>query len=132
MDLLYLNRVAQHLVEDADALNEFQQLNTEQRTGIVQSLGMMTHQSHPTKTELSSAIESAGLKPTHTPCKMLLTGNIENQITRLWQLPNDELDKCFKLLMHLFRNADRRRKNACGDGCGHWWHQDLSDDSILQ
>ena len=132
MHLLYLNRVAQHLIEDAEALASFQCLTIEQRAKTIQSLGIMTQQAHPTLAEATAAIDAGGLKKTFTPCRMLLNDNLDSQTTRLWQLPNSELDKSFILLINLYRIADKRRRVECGDECNHWWHQDLTDEDVMQ
>lgn len=95
------------------------------------SLALMVHQSHPTKTDIEEAIESAELKPTFTPCVMLLKDQNQAQIHSVASLPREEWRKALKLLIAVFRVSDGKRKARCGSGCQHAWHQDLGDESVL-
>ena len=136
LDYVYLNQVAQNVVTLNDATREFRDLDSATRSDVMHRLYLMTHQSHPLPDEVSLAIAQSGLKPTFTPCVMLSGGNVESQLSRIAKLPDNELDneldKAFLLLLTLFRIADNRRRELCGDNCQHWWHQDLSDDAVVR
>ena len=132
LDYLYLNQVAQNVVTLGDATREFRDLDSDARSDVMHRLYLMTHQSHPLPDEVPVAITQSGLKPTFTPCVMLSDGNIESQLSRIAKLPDNELDKAFLLVLALFRIADNRRRQFCGNNCHHWWHQDLSDDAVVR
>jgi len=131
VDSLYLNRVAQNVIPLDDAIRAFGELDASSRAEAMSCLYVMAHQSHPSPEEVSLAIAQSGLKPTYTPCRMLSAGPVEHQLSRIAKLPDYELDKAFLLLVAVFRIADNRRRNNCGDECHHWWHQDLSCDSVV-
>ena len=132
LDYVYLNQTAQNVITLDDATREFRDLDSAARSDVMHRLYLMTRQSHPLPGEVSLAITESGLKPTFTPCVMLLGGNVELQLSRIAKLPDNELDKAFLLLLTLFRIADTRRRELCGGNCQHWWHQDLSDDAVLR
>lgn len=92
-----------------------------------QALYTMVVQSHPTREEAVQAIEETGLKPTFTPCVLLVKDNTpEKNVGKICSLPEYEHRKALILLMKVFQIADkRRRETECKEGCSHWWHQDL-------
>ena len=133
LDLLYLNQIAQGVVPLNEALDAYRVLPPSERSDAIRRLSLMVHESHPRPAEITDAIRASGLKPTFTPCIMLVAGSSTyGQLSRIAGLPDDELDKAFVLLMQLFQIADSRRRESCGDSCYHWWHQDLSDDFVLR
>lgn len=131
MDYLYLNKVAQDVVPLEAAVADFTQLPLPERREALRRLVVMVDQAHPRPTEIEVAIVASGLRPTFTPCVMLTvlktpqTSPLRQQLTRMVQLPETELGKAFVLLIHVFRVADKRRREDCGSQCQHWWHQDL-------
>ncbi len=132
LDCIYLNQIAQGIVPLDDVVVAFSNLPQSARSETIHQLSLMVHESHPHPSEIVDAISTSGLKRTFTPCVMLSSGDFYQQLSRLGQLPNGELDKAFLLLLHLFRTVDGRRREACGDSCHHWWHQDLSDARVLR
>jgi len=133
LDLLYLNQIAQGVGPLNQALDAYRVLSPSERSGIIHLLSMMIDQAHPCASEITDAIRASGLKPSFTPCVMLVSGSSRySQLSMLADLPDDELDKVFVLLMHLFQIADSRRRASCGDTCYHWWHQNLSDETVVR
>jgi hypothetical protein len=126
-----LNRIASgyELLESGN--DWFVDLDEMSRRAAIRTLGYMTMQAGATADDVVAAITSSKLKPTFTPCVQLSRGKLKTQISKVSQLPNDELPKVFRLLIELLRIADRRRKDVCDGECSHWWHQDLKDEEFL-
>jgi len=95
------------------------------------SLRMMVCQARPRLHDVEEAIASAGLKPTYTPCVLLLKDQRPNQIEKVAALPANEAEKAFRLLVTVFAVADRRRRESCPANCQHGWHRDFSDPNVL-
>lgn len=130
-DDLLLNQVAQGVVSLAAGFEWFLEHPVERRQRVLRVLADMVYQTHPTHEDVQKAIQEAGLKPTYTPCVLILKANTDRQLyQRAWQiseLPEAEHQKGFLLLMRLLGVADqRRRETECRGECTHWWHQDLT------
>jgi len=121
---LQLNRIAQDLISVADGVAWFQGLGSDEKRSVLRVLQHITNQAHPLKSEVEPAITQAGLKPTFTPCVIVLKAETpEKGFAKLPTLPQDEWVKSFRLLMALFTLADRRRRESvCRNGCSHEWH----------
>ena len=68
----------------------------------------------------------------HKPYEFL---NLFGLYTWLTQLNSTERFTVFKMFVYLFGKADRNRyDNKCEgkENCGHWWHQDLTDERVVQ
>lgn len=122
-----LNRVAQGFDSIEFGLEFMSNANDEQM--FWQTLSMMVKQAHPTRDEALQAIRDSGLRSTFTPCVLLVKGDFpEKNLGKICSLPEYEHEKAFRLLIEVFRIADkRRREEQCADGCSHWWHQDTLD-----
>ena len=121
---LQLNRIAQNLVPVKEGIEWFVALAQEEQRSVLSALAYITSQSHPLASEVEPAIAEAGLKPTFTPCVMVLKApRPEKGCQRLPGLPPDEWVKSFRLMIALFALADRRRREtSCRNGCTHDWH----------
>ena len=121
---LQLNRIAQELVSSAEGTSWFESLQADSRISVLRELAFMCGQAHPTADDVPTAIERARLKPTFTPCVLLLrAATPEKALHRLLELPEQEHARSFSLMMALFAIADaRRRESSCRNGCSHEWH----------
>lgn len=126
---ILLNQIAQgvrsvdeglHLITRSDAAED-----------LWLALRMMIRQAHPTALDVEEAIVSAGLKPTYTPCVLLLKDQRPHQTQRVTALPENEFEKAFRLLLAVFVIADRRRQQSCPVSCQHGWHHDFADADVL-
>ena len=80
-------------------------------------------QSHPTVDEITDGIIKSNLKPTYTPCVLLVKKPLKEAMAQIHNLPENELLKSFILLLSIFSIADKRRKETeCSGGCNHQWH----------
>ena len=126
---ILLNQIAQGVryVGDAEEL-----LNDTHSADILwSSLTWMVCQAHPTREDVEVAISESGLKPTYTPCVLLLKDQRQFQIQKIITLPEDEWAKSLRLLIGAFRVSDARRREVCGSDCHHGWHADFGDSKVL-
>lgn len=121
---LYLNRIAQGLVSESAAYVWFEGQEPSNKKHILLALSNICMQAHPLLTEVPKAIEQSGLKPTFTPCVLLMQASSpEGSFGKIVSLPAIEQAKSFRLLISLFIIADtRRRETDCKNGCTHAWH----------
>nr|WP_254211977.1 DUF5958 family protein [Streptomyces sp. ADI95-16] len=81
-------------------------------------------QARATEEDGPKSVRRAGLRPTYTPAVLITRGQLNVQLAKIINLPQDERVKAFRLLVALLGVADeRRRERFCADGCGHAWHQ---------
>jgi hypothetical protein len=123
-DAKMLNRVAQGRLPFADAVRWFESLPEAEQEPWLKTIALMCHQAHPHHDEIESALVLAQLKPTFTPCVMVLAAaRPEHALDRIATLPVDERHKAFRLMFALYCIADtRRRETQCKNGCSHEWH----------
>jgi Family of unknown function (DUF5958) len=129
---ILLNQLAQG-IRSMEAGNEwFAGLPVEQRLEVLRTLSHMALQAGARGEDVAPAIKRATLRASHTPCVLLLKGRLAGQLAKVLALPPPEYEKAFALLLALFAIADqRRRATQCADGCQHWWHQDLSQEQVV-
>lgn len=119
----FINRFAQGLLSEAEALAWFDQLVTEDRADFLVMLAMAAHQSHPRPEEVELGLERSGLRRTFTPCVLLLRFKFNVALDKIRSLPDAERRKSVIALLHVFAVADdRRRSTECQGGCTHEWH----------
>ncbi|MER5477732.1 DUF5958 family protein [Streptomyces sp. NPDC002734] len=119
-----LNELAQGLRPFPDGLAWFEALDEEKQSVVLRHLGHFCYQSHPTREEAVEAVRLSGLRPTHTPCVLILRGRADEQAGRVATLrPRHERIKAFRLLVRLLAVADARRRRFCGGRCSHAWHR---------
>lgn len=120
-----LNRMAQLDAPQAAGAAWFERASQEERSDALERLALFCWQAHPTPAEVEVAANRSGLKSTHTPCVMLLSAQSLGQhpFRRVAELPANEQAKAFTLLLSVLAVADaRRRRDQCGNGCTHDWH----------
>jgi len=129
---LFINQVAQGVRTRNDSLIWFRQQPEDDRAQILRDLQYLALQAAPRQSDGALAVQRSGLKPTFTPCVLLRNGVLKKQVSKVINLPKAEQEKCFLLLLALFSVADeRRRMEVCKGSCSHWWHKDISDESVI-
>ena len=83
-------------------------------------------QSKPIVEDIPSSIKLSQLKETYTPCVLLKKGLKYSHLSRIINLPNNELDKAAVLLLSLFKIAYERRFLQESNITNKWWYKDLS------
>jgi hypothetical protein len=121
---LKLNRIAQGILSEAEGYLWFESLQDGERSEALHGLAKICQQSHPLSTEVPTAIEQAGLKPTFTACVLIMSAaRPDKALDQIIGLPLSEQIKSFRLLLALFSIADKRRREThCGGDCKHEWH----------
>ncbi|WP_448319049.1 DUF5958 family protein [Streptomyces sp. CO7] len=119
-----LDELAQGLWPLTEGLAWFEALDEESQSVVLRDLGHFCHQAHPTREEAVEAVRLSGLRPTHTPCVLIVRGRADEQAGHVATLrPRHERIKAFRLLVRLLAVADARRRRHCGDRCSHDWHR---------
>lgn len=131
-DFIILNQIQRELISQEDAKNWFLSFPIADQYEILKWLCDMALQARARDEDVSLAIAKSKLRPTYTPCVLLSKGRLKEQMVKVLKLPPSEFLKSFVLLVSLLGIADARRYSKdCQDGCGHWWHRDLSDRQVL-
>lgn len=131
-DVLLINKYGQELVNVNPLLDIFNNFNLIQKREYLGELLEFIQQSKPNDSDIEPAIQQSKLKPTYTPCVLLMQGVATYRLERIVNLPEDELQKALKLLMSLFKLAYQRRFIAEKDFGGKWWYYDLSDEDKIK
>src|SRR5262249_28192461 len=131
-DLLF-NQVARGFRPVTDALDLLARTPVQDRKPLWDELLFILSQVHPSAEDAAAAVRLSGLRPTYTPCVLLLKDHRNVQVRKIAALPEDEGPKALRLLLALFSVADERRRAAsCHNTCSHWWHRDLSDPAVVE
>ncbi|MFO7936636.1 MAG: DUF5958 family protein [Kiritimatiellia bacterium] len=130
---VFINQVAQGLEPMEEAVEWFNGLDRGDQRQTLRDVNYMALQAHPSTEVVNECIEMSGLKPSYTPCVLMLkSNNLAEQTAKIINLPENEFEKAFRLLLSLLSIADRnRRQTECANGCSHWWHRDLSDAGVV-
>lgn len=137
---IYLNQLAQGAKPLAAGAQWFAQLSDEGQIDALQRLTSFALQAQAVGSDVDGAIAKSGLKAGYTPCRVLAAHTEDDQrgssalrvaLSKVIALPADERSKSFLLLIALFAVADQRRRERDFDPARHWWHRDLSDESVL-
>ena len=129
---ILLNQIAQGVRSLEDGLKLLAEIPPVTRKELWSSLRMMVQQAHPALDDVEEAIKLSNLKPSFTPCVLMLKDQRPHQVQRITQLPENEAEKSFMLLIAVFAITDRRRRSSCPKDCCHGWHRDFGDPSILE
>jgi hypothetical protein len=130
---ILVNQLAQGIIEIQAGIAWFSSLDLPTRRSALAECNVFIANANPRPEDAANAVSASGLKPTFTPCILLMTGaSIREQIAKIANLPESELEKAFRLLIALFGIADTRRRTLKPlDTKNHWWHRDLRDESVL-
>ncbi|NKC16808.1 MAG: hypothetical protein GKR94_32830 [Gammaproteobacteria bacterium] len=137
---IYLNQLAQGIKSVNKAVEWFVDLADNFQLDVLTKLAFFILQAGGLGRDVEEAIFLSGLRKTYTPCQLLLKaqrdepeGNIllKQVLTKAINLPENERQKSFRLLLALFSIADKRKRSRGLDPDKYWWHRDLSDDVIV-
>ena len=131
---IFINQYVQHIhgLEKMDRWFNSKDIHDKKR--IVHNLLNMMIQAHPTYEEITNASIQLNLERSPATIKLMNQNKPYSKFGyELIHLPEADLVNCFNLLLETLSIADKRRfKKHCINGCNHWWHQDLSDQSVLK
>jgi hypothetical protein len=120
---LQLNKIAQGFISIQSGIDWFDTFDQNEKKEVLQTLSVILTQAHPTRDEILSGVKKSKLKPTYTPCILITEKPFKEAIAKIRNLPADELEKSFLLLLSIFSISDKRRRETdCANGCSHEWH----------
>ena len=128
---ILVNKYGQGLVGTELLLNLFGSFDMGSQKVFLSEILFLILQSKPKEEDIEPAIISSGLKSTYTPCVLLKKGVANHNLVKLINLPENELQKAFVLLLNLFRIAYKRRFAVEKNNPEKWWYWDLSDEENI-
>ena len=128
--LVWLNGAAQGAIPSERLLAAWDTLPVAARREVNRLLGSLLQHAEFSSAEAVAACTDRGLKPTYTPCVLLLNAPVLPTLKRLHALPDDEARKVFQLLFAVFRRAYARNR-PLPRHVRHWWYGDFRDPRVL-
>ena len=128
---ILLNQIAQGCTSIEEGESWFFSQSENRRGPLLRELSAMALQAGFLLADVGPAASLVGLKKGATPCVLLGAGRQKIQVAKVLSLPQSEASSVFRLLIGLLSVADRRRRKQCEANCQHWWHRDLSDESVV-
>lgn len=125
---ILINKYGQGLINSEPLSLIFKGLEVVSKRSFLNYMLFLIQQSKPTVSDTEPAILGSGLKPTYTPCVLLKKGVATHNLEKLINLPENELNKVFLLLLSLFKVAYQRRFAIEKNHPDKWWYWDLSDE----
>lgn len=120
---LRINKIAQGLIERQDGIAWFESCDGDSQRFILKLFRYLLFQAHPTHSDVENGIQLSGLKPTFSPCVVMLRNPFKEACNKILAMPDHELVKAFRLWLAVLSLADqRRRETDCKNGCTHDWH----------
>ena len=124
---ILLNQYGQDLISLKELMSShYDKISTEDKRIYLNDILNLIIQSKPVIEDVPHAIRMAGLKDTYTPCVLLKKGITYASMSKIINLPDDELEKAVVLFLNLFKIAYRRRFSQETDTTHKWWYKDLS------
>ncbi|GAB3743414.1 DUF5958 family protein [Spirosoma lituiforme] len=126
-----VNQFGQGVLSVESLLLHFSQMSEARKRHYLTYLSDLIWQSKPVEADIEQAIIDSLLKSTYTPCVVLRTHRLKIGINQLVTLPVNELEKVYRLMLSLFKEAYQRRFQEEGNS-GKWWYWDLSTDDVIE
>lgn len=129
---ILINQYGQGIVEIEPLMSIFKNLdNQSKRIFLNTLLYNFIVQSKPREEDIESVIKASKLKLSYTPCVLLKKGIFGYKLQKIINLPDNELEKTFILLLNLFKAAYKRRFEQEKNNPHKWWYWDLSDNQKI-
>ncbi|MEV6159124.1 DUF5958 family protein [Nonomuraea sp. NPDC052129] len=120
---IILNELSQGRRPLQEGIDWFEALPLDERRDVIRELSSYSLQARAVTEDAAKSIVRAGVKPTATPAVLISHGSIREQLAKVGNLPEAEMEKSFRILLALLSISDaRRREIDCANGCAHWWH----------
>ncbi|MFI7705414.1 DUF5958 family protein [Nonomuraea sp. NPDC049480] len=120
---IILNELSQGRRPLQEGIDWFKALPLDERRDVIRELFSYALQARAATEDAAESIARAGVKPTATPAVLISRGPIREQLAKIGNLPEAEMEKSFRILLALLSISDaRRRELDCADGCTHPWH----------
>lgn len=124
---ILLNKYAQGIESEEIVLNAFYDMSLKDKVKYLKDLSNLIIQSKPVREDTNLAILNSGLKQTYTPCVLLQKGITMNNLYKIIELPENEIQKVIILLLSLFKVSYSRRFLTEKNHPNKWWYWDLSE-----
>jgi hypothetical protein len=131
-DALTLNKYGQDILNVEVLLETFSKFNILEKRHYLKEVIVLILQSKPIEADIETAIINSRLRSTYTPCVLLKKGIANYNLEKLVNLPENELDKTFVLLLSLFGIAYKRRFEVEKSHPHKWWYWDLSKEENIE
>lgn len=127
-----INQFGQSLRPIEDLLNQFSSLSIDEKRIYLRQLSGLIWQSKPIDSDIEQVVGGNFLKSTFTPCVILRTHRLVVGLPKIINLPEEELEKAYVLLLQLFKIAYLRRFEVEKGHPDKWWYADLSDQKFVR
>lgn len=127
-----VNQFGQDVCSIESLLQHFSQMSEVIKREYLNDLTNLIWQSKPLEADIEQAITDSVLKNTYTPCVVLRTHGLKIGLNQLVNLPINELEKVYRLMLSLFKEAYQRRFKQEKGNSDKWWYWDLSADKAIE
>ena len=127
-----VNQFGQDVCSIESLLQHFSQMSEVIKREYLNDLTNLIWQSKPLEADIEQAITDSVLKNTYTPCVVLRTHGLKIGLNQLVNLPINELEKVYRLMLNLFKEAYQRRFKQEKGNPDKWWYWDLSADKAIE
>jgi hypothetical protein len=124
---ILINQYGQGAAHIDSLISLFSEIDKNSRKAFFINLLNLIQQSKPRNGDIELAIRESKLRPTYTPCIVLKKGVKNYNLMKIINLPENELQKAFILLLNLFKVAYQRRFEEEKNNPNKWWYWDLAD-----
>ena len=134
-ELIMLNKYVQGIITREIIHDWFCTFEESDKKLVIKRIWNLAVQAQVTVNDIETATKAAGLKATHTPVVMLISGKetFKNRGYKFSSLEGIVLNQAFWLVLECFVIAEQRRKLKEGSlPCHHWWHKDLSNEHVIK
>lgn len=122
-----INRYGQNMVSYNEVLSFFNHLDQDEQNAFFYLLLNLIVQSECTQEDVPLAIEENNLKPTYTPCVLLMKSVKIFNLKKIINLPDSEHQKVLLLLLGLFKQGYKRRFEQERNSPTKWWYWDFRE-----
>jgi transcription initiation factor IIE alpha subunit len=129
---ILVNKYAQSAIDIEELILIFNDFNLEEKKEYLHDLLFFILQSKANDDDIEPAIEKSKLRRTYTPCVLIQKGVTTNNLKRLINLPENELNKSLILLLNLFQIAYMKRFETEKKDLYKWWYWDLSNEENIE
>jgi hypothetical protein len=129
-DLILINKWSQGVIEDRVILDFIAEKSKDDLVSFLVSCGELARQASACSADAEEAIKQVPFKRTRSACVILGKGVSMQTYRKLEALKFNDGKDAALLLLFLFKNADKRRREK-DQVDHHWWHRDLSDPVVV-
>ena len=130
-ELIFINQWSQGVKENAEIKDFIEKKSLEDLHSLLVWSGELARQASANDQDAAEAIEQVPFKRTRSACVILVKGVSMATYRKMETLKGSDGKDAVWLFLYLFQIADKRRRSL-GNQCSHWWHKDLSQESVVE